>query len=645
MPLSRQLMLLIVGLLLLLLAGLWLVHYSSNRTLAAAALATEARQQLAQLAVLMDNRGGPAAEHWQLAVDALPPGSQLTLRGEDGSTLLHQAAELHHHQTPAWFRMLYHLEPAHVERPLANNRGLLALTLSPTLSYRALWQSGWHFVAVALGVTGLGLIAAHLFLRRLLKPLVALAAMSRRLGRHESVSALAVPTTRELREVIVAFNSMTDAVRHLTHELEQRVRLWRQAAFADEETGLANRRAFLDEMTQVLGDPDGGHGMLVIVRLNRLELHHQRGFGTILATWKQLLPQLPDLAGGLHYQCYRTREEELALLLHHASEGQVRALGERLHGWFALHDDKALDNGMGWIGISLFARGDLLAQVLSEMDLAVEQAQHQGRNAWYFHGGQRRLPLTLLNVEERRHLIQGVVSDRRFAFCQQPVLHCAGRTTLYQEWLPQFHDGNGKSLASSTIVALARQFDCLQALEEAIIEGVATMARNQFPRPALAINLDPLSLLQGSLLPRLEQLAQQDPQWLPHLLVELDERRLVGCYEALHQRLQKLRSQGLRVVLDHFGAEHASFTMLTTLRPDYVKLDGRLSRALGHHPDHLLFLQALLPVCARLGMEVIAAQVENEPDLHALNKAGIHLVQGFVFGQPRPVTGTISGHR
>ena len=96
------------------------------------------------------------------------------------------------------------------------------------------------------------------------------------------------------------------------------------------------------------------------------------------------------------------------------------------------------------------------------------------------------------------------------------------------------------------------------------------------------------------------------------------------------------------MVVDHFGAEHASFTLLTTLRPAFIKLDGRIGRALHQHPDHLLFLQTLLPVCDRLGIGVIAGQVENEIDLHGLERAGLKLGQGFVYGQPRPLATTLN---
>lgn len=645
MSLLRRIHLLLTLVLLLVTAGSWLVHVAHSR----AQLSANLQLQGAQLAnnLLAPHAGlissGQWAALWQ-SMAAQAGDAQLVL---DAPGQQHWQTDLQPQAAgaPEWFRRLYPIADSELQQTLSASNGQnarLQLTISAAPAYAELWRSGWHFVAVSSLLLVLVLAFTHWRLRRELAPLEGLAVMARRLARNEPTPPLPLPACRELREVVINFNRMTDAVHHCVEELQQRVDLWRKSAFADEDTGLPNRRALADELASRLADPQSGHGMLMVIRLNRRGLHAARGFGVVTAIWQQLLKELPQLAHGIRHQSYRAREEELVLLLPHGAEAQIKALAERIHQWLLSHDDEDIHDGLGWIGVSLYSAGDTLNQVLAEMDLAVEQAVNSGRNAWVLHTGQRRLPLALLNIEERKTLVDSVISERRFDFCQHPVLHCASRQVLYQEWLPQFHDSRGSAVASRTLVSLARQFDRLPELELTVVEAMASFLRNLHPRPQLALNIDPLSLLQGPLVERLKQLCQQDPQLPEHLLLELDERRLVGAGQQLAERLEPLVAQGARVVVDHFGAEHASFTLLTTLRPAFIKLDGRIGRALHQHPDHLLFLQTLLPVCDRLAIGVIAGQVENEIDLHGLERAGLKLAQGFVYGQPRPLATTIN---
>ncbi len=643
MSLLHRLQLLLAAALLTLTAGSWLLHVYHSRDLYHQQLQLAAQVQ----AVILANSvaGSLQQEDWenvwrQLSHAAGDAELQLTIPGQ-ASRRYGQASDS---AVPIWFSRLYPLTPGTAVVQLQDGRGQsaeLRVTHHAQQALAALWHKGWHFAGIALLLLVWLLLAASWWLRGQLRPLQSLALMAKRLSRQEPTLALPLPPTRELRELTIAFNRMADAVHHRVENLQQSINLWRQAAFADEETGLPNRRAMLDELSQRLGDPQGEHGMLLAIRLNRRGLHQAHGFGAVTRIWQSLLADLPQLTHQLRHYRYRTRDEELLLLLPHAAEGQVIQLAERCQQWLMNHDDDSLNDGLGWIGVSLYASGDAQSQVLAELDLALDQALAKGRNCWELHGGQRRLPLALLNIEERKQLVASVISKRLFAFSQQPVLQLANRSLLYHEWFPQFRDTHGHGVASRTLLAIARQCDQLPPLEQALVEEAATLIRNHSPRPTLALNLDPLSLLHSALPSRLAHLCDLDPELAHHLLLELDERRLVGNGPQLAERLKELRQRGLRLVVDHFGAEHASVTLLTCLRPSYIKLDGRLIRALPQQPDNLLFLQALLPVCQRLGCAVIATQVENEGDLRALTQAGVLFAQGYVLGQPQPFATTL----
>jgi EAL domain-containing protein (putative c-di-GMP-specific phosphodiesterase class I) len=112
--------------------------------------------------------------------------------------------------------------------------------------------------------------------------------------------------------------------------------------------------------------------------------------------------------------------------------------------------------------------------------------------------------------------------------------------------------------------------------------------------------------------------------------IEITESALVTDQEAASECLTRLRSAGVTVAVDDFGSGYASFSYLTNLPIDVLKIDrGLISNIVEREPDRIV-VKALIKLAHDLGLKVLVEGVESIPQLALLSDWGCDLYQGFL---------------
>ena len=86
------------------------------------------------------------------------------------------------------------------------------------------------------------------------------------------------------------------------------------------------------------------------------------------------------------------------------------------------------------------------------------------------------------------------------------------------------------------------------------------------------------------------------------------------------------------------GTGYSSLHVVADLRPDFIKLDQLLVRELAASPIKQNLVSAVIRFAEGSHSEVIAEGVEREDEAQVLTSLGIRLVQGFLFGYPKPAS-------
>ncbi len=94
------------------------------------------------------------------------------------------------------------------------------------------------------------------------------------------------------------------------------------------------------------------------------------------------------------------------------------------------------------------------------------------------------------------------------------------------------------------------------------------------------------------------------------------------------------QKMGFGTALDDFGAGHAGLNLLARFQPDIIKLDMALVRGIDDSHARRVIVDAVVKMCAALGVVVIAEGIETAGEAAALRHIGVRYLQGYYFARP-----------
>lgn len=121
------------------------------------------------------------------------------------------------------------------------------------------------------------------------------------------------------------------------------------------------------------------------------------------------------------------------------------------------------------------------------------------------------------------------------------------------------------------------------------------------------------------------------------LVFEIDEVDLLKRPESAVCFAAALKAAGCALLVDGFGRRSVSFTPLTRLKADFIKVDGVIVRKLHESEIARGKLATIVRVAEVIGAGVIGECVEEPAALQGLRNAGAGYAQGFGLFRPEPL--------
>jgi EAL domain-containing protein (putative c-di-GMP-specific phosphodiesterase class I) len=100
--------------------------------------------------------------------------------------------------------------------------------------------------------------------------------------------------------------------------------------------------------------------------------------------------------------------------------------------------------------------------------------------------------------------------------------------------------------------------------------------------------------------------------------------------------LHELKSAGILLSLDDFGAGYSSLSYLKNLPLNKLKLDQSFVSALARESTNEAISRAIIGLAHSLNLQVIAEGVETFEQLELLRSLRCDEVQGYLFSRPMP---------
>jgi diguanylate cyclase (GGDEF)-like protein len=499
---------------------------------------------------------------------------------------------------------------------------------------------GFTAVGVAFGLSALP-VAACIPLLVLALPLASVAIMSPNAKFVGAAVSLVIVMILILQLLVRQSAQFTAIIRsrwtvvqqqQLTEAAHQEANL---AAGTDFLTGLPNRRAFVAALAELATTED--KFAVAVIDVDRFKVvndtyGHDYGDELLRIVARRLLSN-----AGSRCIVARLGGDEFGLLL---SETQTRdeALGwcKRLLG--EINQPAAL-NGRSFplfasCGIGLSRKGSppSPARLLTDADIALYEAKLQAADRVVVFEPHMEAPRQFRARIE--HALQASDVHERISIAFQPIIDLRSRRPVAHEALARWNDSELGNVSPSVFVPIAEQLNVIGGLSDHLLAMALSQVAHWPPEVRLSFNLSAIQLgsldLACKVLAALE-VARVAPE---RLQVEVTETALLTDLGRAKENLAVLRSAGVTIVLDDFGAGYASISYLREFRFDQIKLDGSLLTAALDSPDAERLLGAVIGLCRAIQVPTVAEHVESERHAALLLKLGCYLGQGFWLHPP-----------
>jgi EAL domain-containing protein (putative c-di-GMP-specific phosphodiesterase class I) len=245
-------------------------------------------------------------------------------------------------------------------------------------------------------------------------------------------------------------------------------------------------------------------------------------------------------------------------------------------------------------------------------------------------------PLTALLAGVRHRWLASMLREDRLVTHFHPIVRADDPTDVFgHECLVRGVKATGELVPPGVLFAAAREADLVAPLDrQARLTAIRSAARYG-AGPHLFVNFKPSTIAgpEFGLRTAVRAVAEAGiaPGRVVFEAVESEEVRDVGRLVGL---LNDYRTAGFRVALDDVGAGYNSLTLLTRLRPDYVKLDMGLTRGVDRDRYKARVVSKLLEMARDLGARTVVEGVETEGEADWARTHGADFVQGYLFARP-----------
>jgi diguanylate cyclase (GGDEF)-like protein len=431
------------------------------------------------------------------------------------------------------------------------------------------------------------------------------------------------------------------AIRYAIERKRAEVRL-NYLARHDALTGVPNRQTLRDQLNQATKRALRDHKTvaLLLLDLDRFKtvnetLGHEAGDMLLKAVVQRLTGSVRE--GDL---IARLGGDEFAVLLEDVeSTLEVEAVASNIGAAF----QEPFDVGgrqvsvTASVGITVCpADGTEPVALLNNADIAMYRVKDQGRNAFKFF--KPSMHEEILSQHRFETDLKDAIARGQFELLYQPQLRLADhRIDAVEALLHWNHPAHGRVGPSAFMTVAEETGHCIPLglwVFEEVCRQLKRWEAAGVPLPRVAINVAPVHFHQPDFHDALRTVLQSHSVDPPLIELELTERCLMQDTDGTRECLQALKSLGVRLAIDEFGAGYSSLKFLRQFPLDVLKIDRSFVSDLDTNRDAQVICSAILSIAHSLSLDAVADGIESEQQVSLLTRNDCQYGQGRYFSAP-----------
>ncbi len=428
----------------------------------------------------------------------------------------------------------------------------------------------------------------------------------------------------------------------------------RRLAYFDSLTGLPNRVHFADHFDQALDRSRRMNRKLSILfvdldRFKRINDNYGHSVGDELL--KHVAQRLSScvrtsdqVSRGLEYlfdvKVSRLAGDEFLIMVENIREYQDAAkIAHRILS--ALSAPYVIDGVeikvTPCIGISLYPLdGHEKDELIRLADMAMYKVKTAGGGNFSFYS--EKLNSVAIEQIDRENRLRTALAGEEFSLRYQPILDMESGRLVCVEALLRWDNPEKGVLLPAEFLPLAEKSGLGGELDEWVLRSAAGQmklwSRQGWGAFRMSVNISGLQARKESLLDVVRRVLDDTGLHPAFLGLEFTEHALESCRADSVETLRRLREMGVRLAVDDFGASQSSINQLKRFPIDMLKIAKSVIANMLQDPDTRSLVCAIIAASRALGLDSVAAGVEQHEQRELLLSKGCGKMQGYLINPP-----------
>ena len=280
-------------------------------------------------------------------------------------------------------------------------------------------------------------------------------------------------------------------------------------------------------------------------------------------------------------------------------------------------------------------------ELLSRADSACYMAKESGRNSIQIYTSENDKIITQQREMHWVSRINHALEEDRFQLYFQKIKSLQTNEAEFMEHgeiLLRMVDKEGGIISPTMFLSAAERYNMINMIDEWVVESTIKWLSARKQKILASINLSGKSISDKSFL-NLVVTKIKEYKINPELLCfEITETAAISHLTTAIHFMTVLKKLGCTFALDDFGSGLSSFSYLTSLPVDYLKIDGSFVVDIDKDPMHYAMVKSINEVGQVMGIKTIAEYAASESIINCLKEIGVDHTQGYAVSKPIPLS-------
>ncbi|MGX6607315.1 putative bifunctional diguanylate cyclase/phosphodiesterase [Micromonosporaceae bacterium Da 78-11] len=284
-------------------------------------------------------------------------------------------------------------------------------------------------------------------------------------------------------------------------------------------------------------------------------------------------------------------------------------------------------------------------ELLADADIAMYAAKAAGKARHeVFHLDMRDRTRRRVRLEQQ--LARAVEAGEIEVF-YQPIVDLGTDRVTAVEALARWRHPTDGLIPPGVFIPVAEESGLIREIGRDVLRQACAAVqgwRHSVPGCAdlvVTVNVSVRQLVSGTFSAHLDEALRDSGLPPGGLTLEITESLLLDESDVVLAELARIKSRGVRLAMDDFGAGYSSVASLLRLQVSVLKIDKTFLDL--DHRNQGTLIRAVTELGHTLGLTVVAEGVETAEQLAHVRRAACDSVQGFLLSRPLPA-GEVGGY-